>query len=227
MAGSMRVIAYFRQLRREYSFRMNNLETETSVVEAVWFLSSRVAEQARKDSVSLSDIELMQLSFSEETATPGQIAAARSFDETHNSDEFEERVTRLLRTAFNHDVQRGMRATWERHLAVLRNHDVYVLVIVDQAGISRPKAPARRKVPRPKSPTALIRRSPDIFAGLITLCGFVYFFVLRVGWSRKGPPILGNLTDRLIPSEKVRGIFLVAWLVSMLWLFVRFKDLRD
>jgi|ERR1700722_9244350 len=205
---------------------MSNLETQMPVVEAVGFLSSRVAEQARKDSVPLTDVELIQLSFSEETATPEQIAAARSFDETHNSEDFEARITKLLRSAFNHDVQRGMRANWERHLAALRNHDVYVLVMIDQAGIHRPKA-ARRKVPRPKSPTALIRRSPDVFAGLITACGFVYFFVLRIGWSRKGPPILGNLADSLISSEKVRGIFLIAWIVSMLWLFIRFKALRD
>jgi hypothetical protein len=206
---------------------MTTLKTETSVIEAVGFLSSRIAEQARKDFVPLTDTELMQLSFSEETATPEQIAAARSFDETHNSDEFEAKITRLLRSAFNYDVQRGMRANWERHLASLRNRDVYVLVMVDQAGIPRPKAPARRKVPKPKSPTAVIRRSPDVCAGLITLCGFVYFFVLRIGWSRKGPPILGNLADSLIPSEKVRGIFLLAWLASMLWLFIRFRDLRD
>jgi hypothetical protein len=53
------------------------------------------------------------------------------------------------------------------------------------------------------------------------------FFVLRIGWSRKGPRILGDLTDRLIPNEKVRGIVLLAWLVSIVWLLLRFKDLRD
>ena len=46
----------FRQLPQEYSLRMSNLETETSVVEAVGFLSSRVAEQVRKDSVPLTKI---------------------------------------------------------------------------------------------------------------------------------------------------------------------------
>ncbi len=203
---------------------MSKLKTDMPVVEAVEFLSSRVAEQARKDSVLLTDIELRQLSFSEETATTEQIAAARSFDETHNSDDFESRVTNLLRSAFAQDIQRGMRANWERHLVALRNHDVYVLVMVDQAGIRRPKA-SRRKVPRPKLSIAMIRRSPDAFAALITACGIVYFFVLQIGWSRKGPPILGNLTDRLISSEKVRGIFLVAWIVSMLWLLIRSKDL--
>jgi hypothetical protein len=206
---------------------MSTLKTEPSVAEAVEFLSSRVAEQARKDSVPLTNIELMQLSFSEETATPKQIATARSFDETHNSDEFEAKITGLLRSAFNHDVHCSMRATWERNLAALRNHDIYVLVMVDQAGIPRPKTAVRLKVPHPQSPIALIRTSPDVLAGLIALCGVVYFFVLEIGWSRNGSPILGGLSDRLIPNEEVRDISFLAWLVSVLWLLIRFKDLRD
>jgi hypothetical protein len=208
---------------------MKSAETET-VAEAVGFLSSRVVEEARKDSIPLTDIELKQLSFTEETATALEVAAAREFDETNDTDEFEAKITRLLRSAFHHDVQGGMRATWEQHLATLRNHDVYVLVMVDQAGIPRPKRRVRLNSPRAMSPKmlkTLTSRSPDIVAALITLSGFVYFFVLRIGWSRHGPPILGNFADNLIPSENLRGIFLLSWIGSMLWLFVRFKDLRD
>jgi hypothetical protein len=207
---------------------MKSAETET-VAEAVGFLSSRVVEEARKDSIPLTDIELKQLSFTKETATAEEVAGAREFDETNDTDEFEAKITRLLRSAFHHDVQSGIRATWEKHLATLRNHDVYVLVMVDRAGIPRPK-PQVRQNPRsamsPKMLKMLIGRSPDIAAGLITLSGFVYFFVLHTPWHRGGPPILGNLAENLIPSEKLRGIFLLSWIGSMLWLFVRFKDLR-
>src|SRR5580692_621241 len=118
---------------------MKSAEAETSVTKAVEFLSSRVAEEARKDSVPLTDIELKQLSFTEESASAEEIAGARAFDEANDTNEFEARITRLFRSAFNHDVQLGMRATWEKHLAALRNHDVYALVMVDQAGIRRPK----------------------------------------------------------------------------------------
>jgi len=206
---------------------MKSAEAETSVAGAVGFLSSRVAEEARKDSVPLTDIELKQLSFTEKTATAEEIAGARAFDEANDTDEFEARIATLLRSAFHHDVQLGMRATWEKHLAALRNHDVYVLVMVDQAGIPRPKPPLRLNLPRAISLKMLMRRSPDILAGLIALCGFAYFFLLRIAWHRGGPPILGNLAGNLLPSEKLRSIFLFAWLGSMLRLLVRFKDLRD
>jgi hypothetical protein len=102
--------------------------------------------------------------------------------------------------------------------------------MVDQAGIPRPKPRVRLRPSSARSPKLLkmlTSRSPDIVAGLTTLSGFVYFFVLRLGWSRHGPPILGNFADNLIPSEKLRGIFLLSWIGSMLWLFVRFKELRD
>jgi len=206
---------------------MKSGEPEPRVTEAIGFLCSRVAEEARKDSVPLTDIELKQLSFTEETATAKEIAEARAFDEANDTDEFEKKITKLLRSSFHHGVQLGMRPTWEEHLAALRNHDVYILVMVDQAGIPRPKPTVRAGAAPAISPLSLVRRLPDISAGLITVCGVVYFFILRIGWTRRGPPILGNFADHLIPNEKFRGIFLFAWLGSMLWLFVRFKDLRD
>jgi hypothetical protein len=91
---------------------MKNAETET-VAGAVGFLSSRVVEEARKDSIPLTDAELKQLSFTEETATAEEVAGAREFDETNDTDEFEAKVASLLRNAFHHDVQSGIRATWE------------------------------------------------------------------------------------------------------------------
>jgi hypothetical protein len=66
-----------------------------SVIEAVEFLSSRAAEEACKDSVSLTDIELKQLSFTEETATPEETAGARVFDDANDTDKFEAKITRL------------------------------------------------------------------------------------------------------------------------------------
>ena len=206
---------------------MKSYETET-VAEAVGFLLSRIAEEASKNSIRLTDIELRQLSFTEETATPEEIAGAHEFDAANDTDEFEAKITGLLRSAFHHDVQCGIRGTWEKHLAALRNHDIYVVAMVDQAGIPRPRPQVRLNAPRGGiSPKMLMRRSPDIVAALIALFGFVYFFVLRIGWSRRGPPILGNFAENLIPNENHRGIFLLSWLGSMLWLFLRFKELRD
>ena len=122
---------------------MEGIETEVSVSDAVGFLTTRVVEEARRDSVHLTDAEIKQLSFTEETATAEEIAAARAFDGANDTDGFEAKISKLLRNAFDHDVERGMRSLWQKHLASLRNHDVYVLVMVDQAGIPRPKPSVR------------------------------------------------------------------------------------
>ncbi len=204
---------------------MEGIETEVSLSEAVGFLTSRVAEQARRDSVHITDAEIKQLSFTEETATKEEIAAARAFDDANDVDEFEEKVSKLLRNAFDQDVKRGMRSLWQKHLAALRYHDIYVLVMIDQAGIPRPK-PSTRLRPTAKAPQTLIRKLPDMAAGLITALGVVYFLILKMRWHRGGPPIFGNVAEHLLPNEQVRGAFLLAWLGSMIWLFVRSRDWR-
>jgi hypothetical protein len=99
------------------------------------------------------------------------------------------------------------------------------LVMLDQAGIPRPRPHIRLHRPPAISLKMLVGRSPDILATLIVLCGFVYFFVLQVSWSPRGrpgrppgPPIFGNLANHLIPSERLQGIFFLVWLGSALWL---------
>jgi len=204
---------------------MEGIETEVSLADAVGFLTTRVAEEARRDSVHITDAEIKQLSFTEETATEEEIASARAFDDANDTDEFEAKISKLLRNAFDRDVERGMRSLWQKQLASLRNHDVYVLVMVDQAGIPRPK-PNIQLYPSSKAPRMLISRLPDAAAGLIVVLGVAYFLILKMGWHRGGPPIFGNVAEHLLPSEQVRGAFLLAWLGSMIWLFVRHKDWR-
>ena len=204
---------------------MEGIETEVSLADAVGFLTTRIAEEARRDSVHITAAEIKQLSFTEETATEEEIASARAFDDANDTDEFEAKISKLLRHAFDRDVERGMRSLWQKQLTTLRNHDVYVLVMVDQAGIPRPK-PSIRLHPSSKAPRMLISRLPDAAAGLIIVLGVAYFLILKIGWHRGGPPIFGNVAEHLLPSEQVRGAFLLAWLGSMIWLFVRHKDWR-
>jgi len=99
-----------------------------------------------------------------------------------------------------------MSSRWQKNLASLRTYDVYVLVMVDQAGIPRPK-PSVRQQPSANSPQMLVGRVPDVAAGLVAALGIVYFIILKMEWGRGGPPILGNVAERLLPmlpNEQVR-----------------------
>ncbi len=202
---------------------MKAIKNRDSVAEAVGFLSARVTGEARRDSIPLSEAEIRQLSFTEETATAEEIAIARAFDEAHDTDEFETKIAKLLREAFKDDSKHGLRSTWEKHLAALRSHDVYILVMVDQAGIHRPKSVVRPVASAIVSKT-LKGKPSDIAAGLITVLGFVYFIILHTGSSRRSQPIFGNFAEHLVPNEQARAAFFLLWLGSMLWLFVRYRD---
>jgi hypothetical protein len=61
----------------------------------------------------------------------------------------------------------------------------------------------------------------DAAAGLITGLGFVYFLIAQLGPKHGGRPIFGDLAGRLLPSEQMRGAFLIVWIGSMIWLMSR------
>src|SRR5215472_5419924 len=88
-------------------FRVEGIETELSLADAVGFLTTRVAEEARRESVHITDAEIKQLSFIEETATKEEIAAAHAFDDANDTDEFEAKISKLLGNSFDRDVKRG------------------------------------------------------------------------------------------------------------------------
>ena len=203
-------------------------QTQLSEDEAVTFLVSRVAEQARTDSVPLTENELKQLSFSEETASPEDLAAAADFDTTKDSTEFEAKVAKLLHRAFQHDVRAGKGAVWQRYLAALRNKDVYVLVMVDQAGISRP-TPNLATLLVPTSSRGFLRLLPFAVTCVVALCGFLYFVVVPMGSRRSVPysaPMFPDLMNRLAFNETTRVVFFVAWLGSMLLMWRFFQKIR-
>jgi len=92
---------------------MEGIESEVPRADAVGFLTTRVAEEARRDSVHLAEAEIKQLSFTEETATEEEITAARAFDVANDTDEFEAKISKLLRNAFDRDVKRGVLSLWQ------------------------------------------------------------------------------------------------------------------
>jgi hypothetical protein len=206
---------------------MNLPKTDRGVTEALSFLTFRITEQAHSDSVPLTETELSQLSFSEETASSQEIAAAQEFDAENDRVEFEAKITKLLRRAYHHDVQCGMKDSWQEHLADLRDHDIYVLIMVDQARIPRRKPNVPKLLLSGLSPRKLLRllTLPDAIAATLSFCGFVYFFLLPMRWGRNDSSsrIFGNLAEHLIPSESIRGALFVMWLGSIFWLSYAYR----
>jgi hypothetical protein len=78
---------------------------------------------------------LRALGFSEESAMSAEKTAAIRVDLECDSEEFECKVSTLIKRAYDLDKQKGKLQDWDDALDALAGHDVYVLVMVDRAGI--------------------------------------------------------------------------------------------
>lgn len=112
-----------------------------SAREAKAFLASQVAEQAQRDHVHLSEVEQKMLSFSETDWTlPDMSEVSQEFDRDCDQDQYEEKVTTLIRHAYKRALKgsRDDYENWWSAIRLLSSEDHYVLVMIRLAGL-RPR----------------------------------------------------------------------------------------
>jgi hypothetical protein len=107
-----------------------------SVTKAKKFLVNRVIEQAKQDGISLSEIEIQMLGFAEATASAKDMEAAAVFERDFNDEEYEAKIARLLKSAYQQDKESGKEEAWNSALAELADEDIYLFVMIERAGIS-------------------------------------------------------------------------------------------
>ncbi len=107
-----------------------------AVEEAKQFLKNRILDQAAIDNIALSKAEIAMLTYSEPSATESQHRLADEVDTDIGSDEYEHKISTLLLHSYERDVERGAKDEWKKHLNALRDEDLYLLVMVENAGIS-------------------------------------------------------------------------------------------
>ena len=105
-------------------------------VAAKQFLISKVIEEAEFEQVSLSDIEKKMLHFTEVHPTiPNILEINEEFEKNYDSDEYEEKVTRLLKNARDRDSQSNstLDQQWKDTFQALRDEDHYILIMAGEA----------------------------------------------------------------------------------------------
>lgn len=103
-------------------------------MQAKEFLVARIAEEARRRHIELSELERKMLYFSETYPTlPDMMEVAEKFEGQYNDAEYEEKIRRLAKEAFERDrkewpenVQR-----WREAIRLLKKEDHYILVMLD------------------------------------------------------------------------------------------------
>lgn len=161
------------------------------------FLKTRIVAEAVEEHVSLSDAEIATLTYSEPRASESERELADAVDVTVGADAYEQKIAGLLRRAYNHDAERGLRSDWDRSLRALRYEDLYVLVMVRSAGI--PGAPTN-----PAADIGWYRVFLQIDMICLAAVGFAGILVFFT-------PLGSHLENDLI-----RGIAFVLWL-AILW----------
>jgi len=107
----------------------------TSANKAKKFFVNRILEQAKRDGVSLSAVEIQMLSFAEATASAEEMETLAVFERDFSDEEYEAKVAKLLKRAYQQDKESGEEAAWENALIELADEDMYLLVMIAQAGI--------------------------------------------------------------------------------------------
>jgi hypothetical protein len=103
-------------------------------MQAKEFLISRIAAEARRRHIGLSDLERQMMYFSETSPTlPDMIEIAERFQAEYSDEKYEKKVKGLSRKAFERDRKEGPENTqlWREAVRVLKKEDHYILVMLD------------------------------------------------------------------------------------------------
>ena len=100
------------------------------------FLVGRIAAEAERHGISLSDIERKMLDFSETGWTLPDIAQVNeAFDREYEQAAYEKKIARLIRSIRATDRKENPQqfGAWTRAVRAIRAEDHYILVMIDQA----------------------------------------------------------------------------------------------
>jgi hypothetical protein len=100
------------------------------------FLISRVIAQAATEQVNLSDVEMKMLHFTEvHPSLPDIYEVNAAFERDYDSDEYEIKITHLLKNARDSDGRSspGQKQMWDDALNALKSEDHYILVMAYRA----------------------------------------------------------------------------------------------
>ncbi len=118
-------------VREESAVALNLLAMNSSKQ----FVIDRILDQSRLERVSLTDIEIRMLNFTEASSGSKDLAAAEAFERDYNDEEYEAKIANLIRHAYERDRQSGQVGVWNQALAKLAIRDLYLNVMIDRARI--------------------------------------------------------------------------------------------
>jgi hypothetical protein len=188
-----------------------------SARDAKEFLIARIVEEARRESIPLSEVERKMLYFSETHWTlPDITSVSEEFDREYNQDEYEEKITRLVKEAAIHDDRQSVKQydLWWDAIRLLKKEDHYILVMIDSAGLRphRRSPDAKEQPERVRSIASLMGRYLPLFLVLFLLCFLWLHFI--------GPSRLAGSRETHEPSSALSSAIVSGLIALTLTAFV-------
>jgi hypothetical protein len=116
------------------------MQTFQNMDAAKEFLIDRILAEARREGIQLSKVEREILAYSADEE-PRYSAFNQTFEQECNEVEYEEKVANLIRNLLHREDEDL--AAWDLATDLLVNGDHYLLVMIEMARTTRPKASAR------------------------------------------------------------------------------------
>ena len=108
-----------------------------SIAGAKQFLIDRITAEAERDGVPLDMMEKEMLGFGEAEAGAKAMERVRTFERSYDDEAYENRIARLAKAVYDRDVEAGQKAEWDRALDTLAAEDLYLLVMLERAGLMK------------------------------------------------------------------------------------------
>lgn len=166
-----------------------------TIPQARQFLVDRVVDEAKREGVPLTDVEIRMLAFSEASASPEDKDAAAVFKRDYDDEQYEGKITLMLRTVYERDIESGMKADWDQSLDELLEEDMYLFVMLEKAGIV-------------KTTTSLSLPDWRLIQGLLPALAFIAAGII-VAFTPFGAHLFPNMYLRL-------GLLVVLWAATFL-----------
>ena len=107
--------------------------------EAKEYLVSQIVDEAQREAMPLSEVERKMLYFSETDWTlPDIMDVNERFDQEYDQNEYEQKIAGLIKKGFKRlrSENPSELDSWRDAVRILRKEDHYILVMVNQAGVS-------------------------------------------------------------------------------------------
>jgi len=164
----------------------------SSIEKAKSFLAARIGDEAAREGKPLNEVETRMLGFSEPSASARDMEIAQEFERDYDDAEYEDRIARLVRSAYDRDVNDGRKPEWDQAMDDLADEDLYLHVMLEKAKLM-------------KTTTSLLLPDWRLLFGLlpVLICIALAGFVAMAPWA-----------SRMIPNSFLRLGICILFLVA-------------